>query len=82
MQAALDHVAFQNAVGKVGEAVGATRLGRIEGSIDIVHGDELIAELEALDGAGRNVCYGADGNRIFCHDLTECAAEHAARACA
>jgi len=70
MQAALDDVAVEDAVGEVGGGVGAARLGGIEGAVDIVDGDELAADLEALDAAGRQIGGGADGNGIFGHDVS------------
>ncbi len=63
---------FQNAVGEVGRGVGAMRLGGVEGSVDIVDGNELVSHLEALDVAGRKIGGRADGNRIFCHGLIAC----------
>src|SRR5262245_21931253 len=67
MQAALDDVAFKNAVAEVGHGVGAIRLGRVERSVDIVEGDTLVAHLEALDAARRKIGGRADGNGIFSH---------------
>src|SRR5512145_1043520 len=58
------------------EIDGAGRLhglagSHVEGAVDIVDGEHLIADLEALDAAGREIGCGADGNRMFCHDLTD-----------
>src|SRR5262249_34806322 len=55
MQAALDDVVLQNAVGEVGHGVGAMRLGGVEGPVDIVDGDKFASHLEALDVAGREI---------------------------
>ena len=70
VQAALDHVPLQDAIGEIGGGMGAARLGRIEGAVDVVDGYDLVADLEALDVAGRKVGCGADGDRVFCHEGT------------
>ena len=49
--------------------MGAARLGGIEGAVDIVDGDDLVTDLEALDAAGWDIGGCADGDGIFCHDL-------------
>jgi hypothetical protein len=71
VQAALDDIAFQDAVSEVGGSVGAARLRGIEGAVDVVDGHELVAHLEAFDVAGRQIGCGADGDGIFGHDLTD-----------
>src|SRR5262249_31661637 len=71
VQAAFDHVTLQDAVGEVGGGVGAARLGGVEGAVDIVDRHQLVADLEALDGAGRQI--GGGTNRKYCcgHDLID-----------
>ena len=49
VEAALDHVAVEGAVGEVGDAVGAARLGGVVGAVDVVDRDELVADLAADD---------------------------------
>ena len=71
VQAALDYVALEYPVGEVGRGMGAARLGSVKGAVDIVDGHNLVADIEALDVAGRDIGGGADGNRIFCHGLTD-----------
>ena len=65
VQAALDHLAFQEAVAEIGGGMSAVRFGRIEGAVDIVDGHELIADLEAPDAAGGQLGDGANGDRIL-----------------
>src|SRR4029077_17162854 len=62
VQAALDDVAFQHAVGEVCGGVGAARLRGVESAVDVVDGHELVAHLEALHGARGQIGDGADGN--------------------
>ena len=61
-------VAVEGAVGEVGDAVGAARLGGVEGAVDIVDGDEFLADLEADDAVCRHVGGGADLG--FGHELS------------
>ena len=72
VQAALDHVPLQDAIGEIGGGMGAARLGGIERAVDIVDGDDLVADFEALDAAGRKIGRGADGDGVFCHEGTVC----------
>ena len=67
VQAAFDHVAFEHALAEVGAGMRAIRLGGVEGAVDIVDGHALVADLEALDAAGREIGGGADGDTGFCH---------------
>ena len=60
VEATLDLVALQRAVGEIGEAVGAARLGRVIGALDIVDRDQLLADLAADDAVFRNIGGGAD----------------------
>src|SRR5258705_13219301 len=47
MEGALDLLAVERSVGEVGHAVGAARLGGVVGPVDVVDGDELVADLAA-----------------------------------
>jgi hypothetical protein len=50
--------------------MGAVRLGGVEGAVDIVDGHALVADLEALDAAGRKIGGSADRHGVLCHDLS------------
>ena len=67
VEAALDHVALERAVGQIGEPVGAAGLGGVEDAVDIVDRHQLVADLAADDAVDRDIRGGADGNWIFCH---------------
>ena len=82
VQAAFDHVALQDAVGEIGGGMGAARLGGIERAVDIVDGDDLVADFEALDAAGRKIGRGADGDGVFCHEGTVLRRRRWCRGCA
>ena len=62
MEAAFDLLAFDNAVGEVGEPMGAAALGRIVRAADIVDRDQFVADLAADDAVLRHVGGGAHLN--------------------
>ena len=62
VEGALDLLAVEGAVGEVGHAMGAARLGGIVGPVDVVDGDELVADLAADDAILGDVGGGADLN--------------------
>ncbi len=62
VQRTLDDLALQDAVGEVGETVGAERGGSVELAVDVINGDMLVVEFEALGAAGRDIGGGASGN--------------------
>jgi len=71
MQTALDDIPFQHAVCEIGEGMRTASFGRIEGSTNVVQGDELVTNLEGLHCAWRNIRSGTDRDEVFCHDPTE-----------
>src|SRR5262245_66378796 len=62
VEGALDLLAVERAVGEVGHAMGAARLGGVIGAIDVVDGDELVADLAADHAVLGHVGGGADLN--------------------
>jgi hypothetical protein len=60
VEIALDHVVLEGAVGEIGHAVGATRLGGIIGAVDVVDRDEFLADLAADHAVFRHIRSGAD----------------------
>src|SRR5262249_29997236 len=62
MKSALDLLAVERAVGEVGHAMGAARLSGVVGPVDVVDGDELVADLAADDAVLGDIGGGADLN--------------------
>src|SRR6266487_3006936 len=60
VEAAIDLIAFEHAVGEVGEPVGAAAFRRIERAADIVDRDQLVADLAADHAVLRHVGGGTD----------------------
>src|SRR5215813_14847735 len=60
VEAALDLLAVDGAVGEIGHAVRAARLGRVIGAVDVVDRDELVADLAADDAVLGYIGGGAD----------------------
>ena len=69
MHGALDDVVFEHAVGEAGRAVRALVVGGVERAADVVDGEHVVADLEALNGILRNVRGGAQANESVRHDL-------------
>src|SRR5258705_6836526 len=62
MEGALDLLAVDRSVGEVGHAVGAARLGGVVGPVDVVDGDELVADLAADHAIHGNIGGGTNLN--------------------
>src|SRR5215467_5723251 len=62
MKSALDLLAVERAVGEVGHAMGAARLGGVVGPVDVVDGDQLVADFPADDAVFGDIGGGADLN--------------------
>src|SRR5262245_57774888 len=64
MQRTLDHIALQHAVGKTRRAVGAFVVGGVELTADVVDGDDIGADLEALHRVLRHLRGRTDGHKL------------------
>src|SRR5262245_41551410 len=62
VEGALDLLAVERAVGEVGHAMGAARLGGVVGPVYVVDGDQLVADLATDDAVLRDIGGGADLN--------------------